>query len=140
MTDVDVLAERLKTALARLARRSRRQTRGDLTAGQTSTLGAVATLGPVRLVDLAAEEGVSAPTLSRVVAGLEHLGLVTRVADPADGRASLISLTPTGRAELTRLRGDGIAFFAARINALPADQRSALAAALPAIEALAGPS
>ncbi|GAB1824208.1 MarR family winged helix-turn-helix transcriptional regulator [Herbidospora sp. RD11066] len=137
MTDVDVLAERLKAALARLGRRNRRQTRGDLTAGQTSTLAAVAQLGPVRLGDLAAHEGITAPTLSRVVAGLEFLGLLARSPDPADGRASLISLTPTGEAELTRLRGESIAFFVARISALPPDQRAALAAALPAIEALA---
>ncbi|WP_066363631.1 MarR family winged helix-turn-helix transcriptional regulator [Herbidospora mongoliensis] len=138
MTDVDVLAERLKSALARLGRRSRQQMRGDLTAGQTSTLAAVAQLSPVRLVDLATHEGISAPTLSRVVGGLEGLGLIVRIPDPADGRASLISLTPTGEAELTRLRGDSIAFFVARISALPPDQRAALAAALPAIEALAG--
>ncbi|WP_062354646.1 MarR family winged helix-turn-helix transcriptional regulator [Herbidospora yilanensis] len=138
MTDVDLLAERLKAALARLGRHGRRQTRGDLTAGQTSALAAAARLGPVRLGDLAAHEGVSAPTLSRVVAGLENLGLLARTPDPADGRASLISLTPEGEAELGRLRGDHIAFFVSRISALPPDQREALAAALPAIEALAG--
>ncbi|GLX97984.1 MarR family transcriptional regulator [Herbidospora sp. NBRC 101105] len=137
MTDVDLLAERLKAALARLGRRGRQQTRGDLTAGQISTLAAAAQLGPVRLGDLAAHEGVSAPTLSRVVGGLENLGLVARTPDPADGRASLISLTPEGEAELGRLRGDSIAFFVARISALPPEQREALAAALPAIEALA---
>lgn len=138
MTDVDLLAERLKSALARLGRRARRQTRGDLTAGQTSTLAAVSQLGPVRLGDLAAHEGVSAPTLSRLVGGLEGLGLLVRAPDPADGRASLISLSPTGEAELTRLRGDSIAFFVARISALPPEERAALAAALPAIERLAG--
>ncbi|WP_019630156.1 MarR family winged helix-turn-helix transcriptional regulator [Actinomadura atramentaria] len=131
------LAERLRIALGRLHRRARRHTPQALTIGQVSTLAAVESLGPVRLVDLAEAEGVRAPTQSRVVAGLEELRLIERTADPADRRACLLTITDEGRAWLARLRADRSAFFTARIAELPADQREALAAALPALEALA---
>ncbi|MEV7004915.1 MarR family transcriptional regulator [Streptosporangium sp. NPDC051022] len=136
LTDAE-LADRLRVTLARLTRRARQQAPQTLTAGQVSTLAAVDALGPVRLVDLATHEGVSAPTQSRLVASLETRLLLSRTPDPADRRASLLTLTEEGRARLARLRDDRSAFFTARIAALPPDQRTALAAALPALESLA---
>lgn len=51
---------------------------------------------PIRLSELAERENVTVPTMSRIVTGLERDGLVQRAADPADGRASLLAVTPTG--------------------------------------------
>ncbi|MEH3156507.1 MAG: MarR family transcriptional regulator [Gordonia paraffinivorans] len=51
---------------------------------------------PMRLSDLAAHEGVTAPTMSRIVSSLERDGMVRRTADPVDGRASLIEPTEDG--------------------------------------------
>lgn len=53
--------------------------------------------GPTRLTDLATLLGLSKGTMSRQLRGLESLGLVQRRPDPADGRASLLDLTPEGR-------------------------------------------
>jgi len=39
-------------------------------------------------------------TVSRAVAGLVRSGLVSRSADPADGRASVLAMTPRGRQAL----------------------------------------
>ncbi|MEU9889903.1 MarR family transcriptional regulator [Sphaerisporangium sp. NPDC051011] len=136
VTDAE-LADRLRKALARLSRRARQQVPQALTVSQVSTLSAVDALGPVRLVDLAAHEGVSAPTQSRLVGSLETLNLLTRAPDRADRRASLLTLTEEGRARLAQLRDDRSAFFTARVAALPPGQRAALAAALPALESLA---
>jgi DNA-binding MarR family transcriptional regulator len=58
--------------------------------------------GPRTNRELAESAGISAPTATRAVDGLLHRGLVTRIEDPLDRRAVVISLTEEGRAALTR--------------------------------------
>ncbi|GAA4900798.1 MarR family winged helix-turn-helix transcriptional regulator [Streptomyces coeruleoprunus] len=60
--------------------------------------------GGRRATDLAGYFGVGKATMSRQLRALEELGLVTRVPDPADGRASLVRLTEEGRARFRRVR------------------------------------
>ncbi len=62
--------------------------------------------GPGRATDLAAAVGTEPSTVSRQVTQLVDRGLVTRTADPSDGRASLLQLTDRGAhyAELARRR------------------------------------
>jgi DNA-binding MarR family transcriptional regulator len=50
--------------------------------------------------DLAASADVSSPTATRMIDVLIARGVVTRVEDPTDRRAVLISLTPAGRRAL----------------------------------------
>ena len=50
----------------------------------------------LRITDLRADVLLTQPGLSRLVARLEAAGLVERVADPDDGRASRIRLTEAG--------------------------------------------
>ncbi|ADG96723.1 transcriptional regulator, MarR family [Segniliparus rotundus DSM 44985] len=83
--------------LLRILRGMRRA--GDmssLTVSGISALFVIAQHGPLRLGDLANRERVTAPTMSRVVTLLEQAELVQREPDPADGRATLLSLTPQG--------------------------------------------
>ena len=54
----------------------------------------------MRLTDIAASVGVGKPSVSRQIAMLEQLGLVQKEADPLDGRAQAISLTPAGTQQL----------------------------------------
>jgi DNA-binding MarR family transcriptional regulator len=54
--------------------------------------------GPVRVTALAAATGIGQPSMTELVQRLERQGLVTRVDDPEDGRAALISITNAGRA------------------------------------------
>lgn len=54
--------------------------------------------GPTRLTALAAAEGVSQPSMSQLVQRLERQGVVARVSDPDDGRATLVAITDKGRA------------------------------------------
>lgn len=56
--------------------------------------------GDSRVTALADLLGVDAPTVTRKVQQLEREGLVARQADIGDKRASLIRLTPSGRASL----------------------------------------
>jgi DNA-binding MarR family transcriptional regulator len=57
----------------------------------------------IRITTLAEMLGVDAPTVTRKVQQLERDGLVVRHADPDDGRASRIALTPAGRRTLERV-------------------------------------
>jgi len=57
----------------------------------------------IRVTVLAEMLGVDAPTVTRKIQQLERQGLVGRHADPEDGRASRIHLTPAGRRTLERV-------------------------------------
>ena len=130
---------RLRVALARLSRRLRRHELAGLTPTQLAALSTVEQAGPLRLGDLAAAEGIAPSTLTRLVAVLEELGYVRRDADPKDARASTLAITVLGHETLERLRAENSALLAQRVRLLTPEQRTALAAALPALEALADP-
>jgi DNA-binding MarR family transcriptional regulator len=131
------LAADLRLAVGRLARRLRQVQLGGLSSSQVSALASIERLGPVRLGDLAAAEGVTGPTLTKIVSHLETIGLVTRTADASDRRAARITLTVEGRERLTRIRSDRDAFLEHRLGGLDPADRAALAAALPVLRGLA---
>jgi DNA-binding MarR family transcriptional regulator len=136
LTDVE-LAARLRMTLGRLNRRVRQHGPQTLSSSQASTLASVEALGPVRLGDLAAHEGVTAPTQSRLVGSLEQQGLLRRMPDSEDRRATLLAITAQGRRQLEQLRGERSAFLVGQIGTLTPGQRGALVAALDALESLA---
>jgi DNA-binding MarR family transcriptional regulator len=135
MSDVE-LAGRLRVAVGLLVRRLRQQDPGRLSPAQLSALVTVEAGGPMRLGDLAARENVAAPTVTRMVGAMEEAGLVSRRPDPSDARGSLVSLAPGGVAALDALRRERNNLLSRKLAALPAEQRAALEAALPALEAL----
>jgi DNA-binding MarR family transcriptional regulator len=51
----------------------------------------------MRVSDLAAKVELDASTVSRQIKQLEDKGIIERAPDPADGRASLVRLTESGR-------------------------------------------
>jgi DNA-binding MarR family transcriptional regulator len=130
-------AARLRVAIARLARRLRRHELAGLTPTQLSALATVDRAGPLRLGDLAAAEGIAPSTLTRLVTALEERGYVERCPVPGDARASTLTIAPAGHAALERIREESTIVLADRLRTLTADQRAALAAALPALEQLA---
>lgn len=69
----------------------------DITLAQSRLLARVGPAG-TRLVELAAQARVSKQTAGHLVDQLERAGYVERIADPADGRAKLVRLTPRARA------------------------------------------
>jgi DNA-binding MarR family transcriptional regulator len=131
---------RLRVALARLSRRLRRHQLAGLTPTQLAALATVEQAGPIRLGDLAAAEGIAPSTLTRIVAVLEDLGYVRRDADPKDARASKLAITPLGHETLEQLRAQGTVLLTEWLMLLAPEQRTALAAALPALEALSEPA
>ena len=56
--------------------------------------------GPLRLSALASELTLDASTVSRHVRSLESAGLLERAADPEDGRAFQVALSPEGAARI----------------------------------------
>lgn len=136
LDDVE-LAARLRMTLGRLNRRVRQHGPQTLTSSQASTLASLEALGPVRLGDLAAHEGVTAPTQSRLVASLESQGLLRRTPDAVDRRATLLAITSRGRRQLEQLRNERSAFLVEQMGRLSPARRAALVAALDALEALA---
>ncbi len=130
---------RLRVAIARLSRRLRRHELAGLTPTQLAALSTVERSGPLRLGDLAAAEGIAPSTLTRLVAVLEELGYVQRCADPKDARASTLAITQMGHETLERLREEGTVLLTQSLLLLTPEQRAALAAAVPALEQLAGP-
>ena len=65
--------------------------------------------GPRTNRELAELAGISAPTATRIVDGLLERGWVSRVADPTDRRAVVISLTGEGRAALAKKQREYLA-------------------------------
>ena len=135
MSDVE-LAGRLRVAVGLLVRRLRQRDPGHLSPAQLSALVTVEAAGPIRNGDLAARENVAAPTMTRMIGAMEEAGLVNRGPDPSDARGSLVSLAPGGAAALRALRRERNNLLIERLAALSPEQRAALEAALPALEAL----
>jgi DNA-binding MarR family transcriptional regulator len=101
-----------------------------------ATLARLREDGPQRVTALAASESVSQPAMSCLVQRLERDALVAREGDPDDARAARISITAAGRHALdarARVRAESLA---PRLARLDDEQRAALAAALPALDAL----
>lgn len=132
----DELAARLRLAVGRLNRRIRIDDTEALPPLQLSTLVTVEQHGPLRLSELARREGVTAPTMSRVLSALDEGGLVQRAPDPGDARGVLVSMSEHGRARLQEVRSHRTALIARRLDRLDEGQRATLLAALPALEAL----
>ncbi len=130
------VAARLYLSLGRLVRMVRRGAAAEIGPGAFSALATVVRSGPLRLGDLAAREGVAPPTLTRIVASLEDQGLVAREVDPEDRRATLVAATESGSRLVLGMGSSRAAMLRQRIEALPATDRAALQAALPALEAM----
>jgi DNA-binding MarR family transcriptional regulator len=129
------LPARLHSAVLHLLRRLAREDRalGESPA-RLSALSVLVFGGPRTFVALARIEGVKAPTMTRLVAGMEADGLVTRQADPADRRAIVISPSDRGRALLLEGRQRRISALNAMLEALAPAERELLAEAARIIE------
>jgi len=117
--DLNELGVEIVVASARLTRMASRDV-SALPHAAMRLLGRLDELGPTRISDLAKADRCSQPTMSTLVQRQEEQGWVRREPDPADSRASLISLTKTGLTELQRARREAGAAVAARLRHLPA--------------------
>jgi DNA-binding MarR family transcriptional regulator len=130
------LASHLRIAVARTARRLRQESGTGLSPSLTAALATVERHGPLTPSELAARERVRRPSITRIAARLEELGLVARAADPGDRRSSLISVTPAGRELLAASATRKDAFLSQRLEALGAEDRATLERAAELLEGM----
>jgi DNA-binding MarR family transcriptional regulator len=132
-------ASRLRVAIGAFKRRIREaSTEGELTAPQLTALSRLDRLGPMTTAGLARREQISPQAMGATIASLEKLGLVARSADDADGRLSILSLTPEGLAAIHSGRNAVVDRIVAVLDeSFTGEETELLAAAAPLIERLA---
>lgn len=72
--------------------------------------------GPLTITAMAQADNCSQPTMSGTVAALVERGWVTKQANPADARSSVVALTPDGRSALSEVRLTHGALVAERLS------------------------
>jgi DNA-binding MarR family transcriptional regulator len=130
------MASRLRLAVTRLHRRLRQQGSTGLSQSQSSALASIEKLGSPTLGELAARESVQPPSMTRIVAGLEELGHVTRVVDPSDRRVARVTVSGAGRRVLRQSRSMKNAYLAQQLQRLPVEERELLGALTVLLERL----
>ncbi|MDQ6878520.1 MAG: MarR family transcriptional regulator [Candidatus Dormibacteraeota bacterium] len=131
------LAERLGTATSRLNALLRHHlAQAEITISQARTLGTLATRGPQRITELALIEQVAQPTMSVLLTRLDEHGLIERRADPANPKATLVSINKAGLELWRSIVALRTNLFGAGLTLLSASERKSLEAALPALEHL----
>lgn len=133
------LASALRVSLARLTRRlrSERDPENELSIGQLSVLGALYRHGECSIGELAVQERVQPPSMTRTVNFLEEAGYVVRRKHDTDGRQVVITLADKGTRTLEADRRRRDAWLAQRLRELTPEERSVLRQAAPILERLA---
>ncbi len=132
------VADRLHSAAIQLLRRLRREDQAmGLTAARASALSVLVFGGrPLTLGALAQAEQVSAPTVTRLIVGMERDGLVRRDADPNDRRMVWLRPTAKGARLLHAGRKRRVAVLQAELASLAPAERETMAAATALLERL----
>lgn len=134
MRDDDL--DRIEHALAQLVRlvgsrrihESRTRATGiDLSRTALRFLNHVDDSGPVAVTRIAEVMDMSQPTASRVLAGLESDGLVTRVGDPGDARVVRYETTAKGRKAREKYQAENRTALARTLEGISASRLAALA-------------
>ncbi|WP_415144471.1 MarR family transcriptional regulator [Nocardioides sp.] len=132
-----VEARELSAVIERLVRFVRELTLGtELSPTAAAVLSRLRRLGPQRLTELARAEGVSQPAMTQLVTRLERDRLVRRQASEGDRRGVEVAICDRGVELFDRRRSQRVAEIARLLDGLSAEDRAALAAALPALDRL----
>jgi DNA-binding MarR family transcriptional regulator len=137
---IDEVAGALHASVRLLVSRLRQTqaVEGDLSSPETSALARLDRTGPTTAAELSRLERISPQSMGATVAALEERGLVRREPDPADGRRSILSLSPDGRALLERRRSARSEHLSEALeSAFTGAEVKQLQAAAPLIERLA---
>jgi DNA-binding MarR family transcriptional regulator len=132
------LAHALRPAVMRLARRLR-QMQDDalgLNSNQHSAMSVLLNSGDQLMGELAAQEKVQPPSMTRIVNSLEAGGYVARRPDPRDHRQCLVALTESGRQVLLANRRRRDEWLALRLAELDPADREVLRHAVRVLERL----
>ncbi|MFI9722725.1 MarR family winged helix-turn-helix transcriptional regulator [Streptomyces sp. NPDC052396] len=135
-------AHLLTAAVTRLRRALRASIRTDypweqLPMAQVELLQVLAEHSPARVSELAAGQRLAPSTVSGLIGQMMNSGLVARTVDPADRRASVVTLTDTGRGQLEAWTQAHERRLAAALASLDQDEQAAIGKAVPALFRLA---
>jgi len=92
--------------------------------------------GPKTVGELAATEGVRAPSMTQIINRMEEAGWVTRSQGPVRGR--MVQITEAGLAVAVTVRQERAARLAKRCDGLSGDDLAALEAVLPVLDQIFG--
>ena len=120
------VAARVRLVVMRLARRLRQQAGPGVTPSQLAALSSIERLGPLTLGELSSVERVRPPTMTRIVAGLEDVQLVTRERDAHDRRVARVALTSRGQRFVAQSRTRRDAYLAAHLRSLTPSELTTL--------------
>ena len=125
------LANRLRPVLLMLNRHLRREAHAEgITGGQAALLAQIRHHPGLGVRELAAREGISAPSMTRYLDRLERADLIVRTRAPEDARRIRLALTPKGVRVLRSLRRRRTAWLAERLDGLSAAELRAIATAI----------
>lgn len=103
----------------------------DLTGPQLSIMERLIENGPMRISQLAQEEGIRMPTASNTLHQLEQRELIHRVRDEADRRGVRVQITDTGRVEYNRVAEERTKYVTEMLATLDAEDLQQLKDAVP---------
>ncbi len=136
----DELAARVHSAALHLLRRLAQDDRATgVSAPRLSALSVLVFGGSRTIGELAGLEGVTPPTMTRLVAAMVADGLVQRLVDPADRRVVRVQASAIGRSLLLAGRDRRVATLAAMVKPLTPKERRRLDAAAATIERMLAP-
>ena len=124
--DMFALANDLRLACQRIARRVRFESTSAVAPHQFSVLVYLGRVGPQTPSQLAAHDKVSAPSMTRTVNCMAEDGLVEKVPHPDDGRQVLVQATEAGEAVVRETIAQRDSWMLAHIEGLDAAQLALL--------------
>lgn len=131
------LAGALRDAIGRIGRRMRHHAaHPELSLGQLAALRSLERLGPMSPTELATQEKVQPPSMTKIVGRLLELGYVSRAPHAEDRRQVVVTISADGIALLDDDRRRRDAWLAQRLPTLTAEEITALRVALPVLEKL----
>ncbi|WP_195908159.1 MarR family winged helix-turn-helix transcriptional regulator [Nostocoides sp. HKS02] len=122
---ISALAGELRLACMRISRRVRFESTDGVAPHQFSVLSRLEQT-PRTPGELAEIEKVSAPSMTRTVAGLVERGLIARTDDPADRRQVILTLTPEAVTLLRDIRRKRDAWMSVRVGRLSPQEQDIL--------------
>lgn len=136
----DDLSARLHSTAIRLLRRLRVADRESGTSpARLSALSVLVHGGPLTTSALAEAEQLRLPTVSRLLAGMEKDGLISRRADKSDGRVSWFRATARGRRLLEKARLQRLALLDELLKGIDDAERKQLDGAVNILQRLMNP-
>jgi DNA-binding MarR family transcriptional regulator len=137
-TAAAALPAQLADVLARIGRGLRYRTRAarellDVTHSESDLLRLLARKPGIRVHDAATELGIASNSVSTLIKQLSRAGLLTRCADPLDGRVAQLRLTSEAEAWVKQVGNAREEALGRAIETLDARDRQRLQEALPAM-------